>query len=234
MRRDVRVQRGDDFAGGGLLVGQVRRVLRQFADDRHARFQTFRRAKIRHQPVLQRRFLRLINDRLGFFQRHDEVSVLFHFAPGGFPPFLPIIADDIRHEHLLDLVRRRLAAVAVQHELDQIEMMRGQLAHAFQVVGLARENVVLGNRLEAFDGKAQIHRVSRLAGKINGEPRKHRVHRFDAAEAPTAVHAAAALRQQRQRLHVPPFDFSRRRQFFKFFSHKSLLISRPKSHNGIY
>jgi 16S rRNA (cytosine967-C5)-methyltransferase len=43
------------------------------------------------------------------------------------------------------------------------------------------------------------------------------------------MHAAAAFRQQRQRLHVPPFDFSRRRQFLEFFSHKSLLISRPKS-----
>ena len=51
-------------------------------------------------------------------------------------------------------------------------MVRGQLAHVFQVVGLARENVVLGNRFEAFDGEAQIHRVSRLAGEINGEPRK--------------------------------------------------------------
>jgi len=48
IRRNVRVQPGDDFTGGGLLVSQVRGALRQFADDRHARLQTFRRAKIRH------------------------------------------------------------------------------------------------------------------------------------------------------------------------------------------
>ena len=48
------------------------------------------------------------------------------------------------------------------------------------------------------------------------ETGKDRVHRLDFAEAPTAVGAAAALRQDRQRLHVAPLDFSRRRQFFKF------------------
>jgi hypothetical protein len=42
------------------------------------------------------------------------------------------------------------------------------------------------------------------------------------------MHAAAAFRQQRQRFHVPPFDFSRRRQFLEFFSHKSLLTRVPK------
>jgi 16S rRNA (cytosine967-C5)-methyltransferase len=43
------------------------------------------------------------------------------------------------------------------------------------------------------------------------------------------MRAAAAFHQQRQRLDVAAFDFSRRRQFFKFFSHKSLLISRPEN-----
>ena len=220
---DVRVQRGDDFACGALFVGQIRRAFRQFGDDHDPRLQTFGRAEIGHQPGLQRYFLRLEDDRLGLFQRHDEMAVLLHFAPRGFPPFLPIVADDIRHERLLDLVRGRPAAVAVQHQLDQIQMMRGHLAHVFQVVGLARENVVLGNRLEALGGKAQIHGVPRLAGKINGESRKHRVHRLDASEAPTAMHATSAFRQHGERFHMAAFDLSRRGQFFEFFSHKSLL-----------
>src|ERR1039458_1560383 len=60
---------------------------------------------------------------------------------------------------------------------------------------------------------------------------KHKpgVHRLDAPEAQTAMRAAAAFRQQRQRLHVAAFDLSRRRQFLEFFFHKSLLISRPIS-----
>src|SRR5208282_3731799 len=80
----------------------------------------------------QRRFLRLEHHRLGLLCRHDEVAVFFHFALGGFPPFFPIVADDIRHEHLLNLVRRCPSAETIQHQLDQIEMMRGQLADAFR------------------------------------------------------------------------------------------------------
>ncbi len=203
------------------------------AGHRHARLQSLGRAKIRQQAVLQRCFLRLINDRLGFFQRHDEMAVLFHFAPRGFPPFLPVVADDIGHEHLLNLVRRRPAAVAVQHDLDQIQMMRGHLAQAVEVGGLARENVVLGNRLERFGGERQIHRVTRLARKINREPREHRVHRLDPAKAPTAVHAKTARRQLRQRLNVPAFNLAGGRQFFKFLSHKSIVFVTSRKHNGL-
>ncbi len=223
VRQDVRVQRGDDFAGGALFVGQIRRAFRQFGDDHDPRLQTLCRAEIGHQPRLQRYFLRLEDDRLGLFQGHDEMAVLFHFAPRGFPPLLPVIANHIRHQRVLDLVRRCLAAVAVQHELDQIQVMRGQLAHVFQVVGFARQNVVLGDGLEALGGEAQIHGVPRLANKINGESRKHRVHRLDASETPAAVHATSAFRQQGERLHMAAFNLARRGQFLEFFSHKSLL-----------
>ena len=185
------------------------------ADHGHARLQSLGRAKIPQQAVLQRRFLRLINHRLGFFQRHDEMAVLFHFAPGGFPPFLPVVADDIRHEHLLNLVRRRLAAEAVQHDLDQIQMMRGQLAQTLEVGGLAREDVVLGNRLERFGGERQIHRVTRLARKINREPREHRVHRLDSAEAPAAVRATAASLPVGSAAQRAALRFFRRRPVFQ-------------------
>jgi transcription termination factor NusB len=47
--------------------------------------------------------------------------------------------------------------------------------------------------------------------------------------SPNCDACSSRFRQQRQRLDVPAFDFSRRRQFFEFFFHKSLLISRPGS-----
>ena len=68
MRGDVRVQRGDDFSGGGLFIRQIGSQLDDFRDDQDARLQTFGRAEIREQAVLQRRFLRLENHRLGFFR----------------------------------------------------------------------------------------------------------------------------------------------------------------------
>ena len=224
MGGNVRVQRRNDFVGGRLFVRQIGCIFEDFADHRHAGFQTFRRAKIRQQPVLQRRFLFLKDDRFGLFQRHDEMPVLLHFAPGGFPPLPPVIANDIGHQRLLDLVRRCLAAVAVQHQLDQIQVPRGHLVQALEVHGLARQDMILGNRLQRFGGERQIHRVSRLARKINGEPREHRVHRLNPAEPPTAVHAKTAGGQLRQRLDVAAFNLARGSQFLKFLSHKSIVF----------
>ena len=146
MGDNVRVQRRNDFGGGRLFVRQIRRAFEEFADHHHARPQTLGRAKIRQQPVLQRGFLFLKDDRLGLFQRHDKMTVLLHFAPGGFPPFPPVVTDDIGHERLLDLVRRRPAAVAVQHQLDQIQMPGGHLAQPIQIHRLACQDMVLGNR----------------------------------------------------------------------------------------
>ena len=226
VRGDVGVQRGNDFVRARRLVFQIGNHLEHFRHDGHARLEAFGLAKIREQAVLQRSFLRLINTGSVFFSRHDEMAVLFHFAPRGFPPFLPVVADDVGHEHVLDLIRRRLAAKAVQNDFDQIQVMRRQMADGVEVRRLAREDVVFRHRLERFGGEGQIHRMPRLAGKINREPREHRVHRFDAAEAPAPVRAAAGLGQLGQGCNVLALDFSRRRQFFEFFFHK-FLISRP-------
>ena len=148
------------------------------------------------------------------------MAVLFHFALGGFPPFLPVRRDDIRHEHRLDLIRRRLAAVAVQNDFDQIKVMRREMADGFEVNRLARQDVILRHRLERLGAERQIHRVTRLARKINREPREHRVHRLDAPKAPAAMRATARLRELGQCRNVPALDFSCRRQFFEFCFHK--------------
>ena len=123
------------------------------------------------------------------------MAVLLHFALGRFPPFFPVIADHVRHERLLDLIHRRLAVKAVQHDFDQVQVMRRQMADGFQVRRLAGENVVLGDGLERFGRKRQIHRMARLAREINGETRKHRVHGLDLSEPPTAMGTIAALDQ---------------------------------------
>ena len=46
--------------------------------------------------------------------------------------FFQSSADDVGHEHCLDLVRRGFAVVAVEDQLDQIQVVRGQLAHALR------------------------------------------------------------------------------------------------------
>jgi hypothetical protein len=81
--------------------------------------------------------------------------------------------------------------------------------------------MVLGNRLERFRRKAQVHGVTRLVLKIDREARKNSVHRSDAAEAPTAMHAVAAGRQLHQRLDMAALDLSGRHHFLKFLSHNT-------------
>ena len=62
------------------------------------------------------------------------MAVLLQFAPGGLPPFLPIITNDIGHERLLDLLHRRLATVTIQHHLNQLQVLRCRhLSQRFQV-----------------------------------------------------------------------------------------------------
>ena len=149
------------------------------------------------------------------------MAVLLHLAPGGLPPFLPIVANDIGHEHLLDLFHRGFAAVAVQHQLDQVEVMRRRhLAQRFQVRGFAGEDVVFGNRLERFGGEGQVHRVAGLAVEIDHEAGKDGVHRLDAPKAPAPVHAEAGVGQLHQGLDVVPLQLARCRHFLEFFSHK--------------
>ncbi len=72
-----------------------------------------------------------------FLSGHLEMAVLLQFALGGLPPFLPIVPDDIGHEHLLDLIRGGPAAVAVQDQLDQLQVVhRGHLPERFHVRAL--------------------------------------------------------------------------------------------------
>jgi transcription termination factor NusB len=110
-------------------------------------------------------------------------------------------------------------------------MMRGEVAHGIQIIRLARENVILRNRLEIFRGERQVHRVARFARKINREPREHRVHRLDAPEAPTAMRAAAAFGQLRQRFDVAAFNFSGGGEFFKFGFHNKIVILSSRIHH---
>jgi 16S rRNA (cytosine967-C5)-methyltransferase len=102
--------------------------------------------------------------------------------------------------------------------------MRGQVAHGINVGGLAREDVILGNGFEQFRREGQIHRVSGLSRKINGEPGKNRVHGFDPAKTPTAVNATPALGQLRERLNVASLNFAGSGQFLEFCSHKKIVI----------
>jgi hypothetical protein len=217
---DIGVQRGDHFGGRRRLVLEVGQHLEHFRHHQHPGLEPLGRAEILEQPVLKGRFLRLVDDLLGLFAGHNEMAVLLHFPPGHFPPFLPVVADHVRHQALLDLVRRGLAAKTVQHDLDQFNVVRRQVADAFRVRCLAGEDVVLGNWPERFGGKGEVHRMAGLAVKVDGELRKNRVHCLDSSEAPAPMDAAAGLGQLRQCRDVPAFDLSGRRQFLEFFFHK--------------
>ena len=59
-----------------------------------------------------------------FFERHLEMAVFLQFAFGGFPPFFPIVLDDIGHQDLLDLVDGGAVAEALQDQFDQIQMVQ--------------------------------------------------------------------------------------------------------------
>ena len=227
---DVGIQSGDDFGGGGDFVLEIFGAFGQFAHDDDLGFQAFGGAEIGQQAVLQAGFPRLINNQLGFLEGHDEVAVFLHLALGGVPPFFPVVADDIGHEHVMDLVGGGFAAVAVEDELDQVEVMGGQVAHGFEVRGFLGEDVILGNGLELFGGKRQIHGVAGFAGEINGEAGEDGVHGFDAAEAPTAMNATAAFGELGQGVHVFSLNLPGGGQFFKFCSHKKFVFFPSRIH----
>jgi hypothetical protein len=194
------------------LLVKIRRALYKLGRDGQLCLEPLGRPEIRQQPILQRRFLRLIDDGIGFLGRHHEVPVLLHLQLGGFPPLLPIICDDIRNEDLLDLIKRGPTAIAVENHFDEIEMMEGGgLLQAFEVNGFARENVILGDRLEGFRREREIHRVAGFAGEINREPGEDRVHRLDAAKTPAAVRTKPAVSQLHEGFDLSSLDFSGRR-----------------------
>src|SRR5437016_3179588 len=98
------------------------------------------------------------------------MAVLLQLALGGFPPLLPIVADHVRHEHLMDLVEGGFAAVALQHELDQVQVVeRGKLPQPFEIGKLPREDMVWLDRFEGLRSKTEVHSVPGLRLKINRE-----------------------------------------------------------------
>ena len=115
---------------------------------------------------MQGDFLELVNDRVGFLEGDLEMAVFLEFAFGGFPPFFPVVLDDVRHEDLLDLVHGGVVAEALQDQLDQVQMVqRGHLAQGVQVGNLAGVDMVLGNGLEGFGGEGHVHRVAGLGSE---------------------------------------------------------------------
>ena len=150
------------------------------------------------------------------------MTVLLQFVFGDLPPFLPVIGDDVGHEHLLNLLECGFAAETLEHEFDEVQMVQSRhLPQRLDVRGLARQDVIARNRLERFRRKAQVHRMSRLVLEIDGQPRKDRVNRFDFTESPASVHAIAALHQLQQRLHVRAADLAGSHQFLKLFFHNA-------------
>ena len=219
---DFDVQHVDRFCDGRVLIRQIGQVFQQFVGHTEPRFQTFGRAEIANQTLLQRNLLRLINNRVGLFRGHEKMAVLFQLMLGHLPPFLPVVCDDVRHEHLLDLLQRRLAAEALEHELDEIEVVqRRHLAQRLEVRRLARQNVVAGYGFERLRSEAQVHRMPRLVWEVNGQPRENRVHCLDFAEAPASVHGVAALHQLQQRFNVLTADLAGGNQFLQLFFHNS-------------
>ena len=75
------------------------------------------------------------------------------------------------------------------------------------------------NGFEGLGGKRQIHRVTRLVGKVDSEPGKNSIDRLNFSETPAPVHAKTAGRQQHQSFDVLAFKLARRRHFLEFFSH---------------
>ena len=99
-------------------------------------------------------------------------------------------------------------------------MMGCQVADGIEIGRLACKDMVFGNWFERLGGKGQIHGVGGFARKINREAGEDCVDGPDLAEPPTTMRAIATLNQLGQRFHVFAFDFSRRRQFLEFISHK--------------
>ncbi len=136
--------------------------------------------------------MHLIDNRIRLLERHLKMAVLLELAFGGFPPLLPVVADDIRDENLLDLVHGGPAAVAGEDQFHQFQVVGcGELAQGLDIGGLARQNMVLRDGLEGFGSEGQIHRMPRSGLEIYGKTAENRVHRLNFAKPPTPVHTEA-------------------------------------------
>jgi hypothetical protein len=132
------------------------------------------------------------------------------------------------------LIRGCLAAVALEHQLNDREMIaRGKFAETFQVAGLFGEDVLGRNRLERFRGKAQVHLVAGLAGEINEEAGKDCVDCCNPSKTPALVNAVTGLREHGEGLDMFVADFPARGQFFKFFFHKINFLAVTESNQII-
>ena len=223
MAGDVRVQAGDEFTSDLRLVLDVLKLLECFHGHHGLELESLGGAEFSQQTIRQRNFTLLVDDGFALLERHGEVAVFLHLPLGDLQPFLPIIRDDIRHEHLLDLIQRSAPIVALDDELDQVEVMqRSHLAQPLDVADFAGENVVFVDGLEALGGEPEVHVMAGLAMEIDGEPGKNRIDRLDAAQAPTAVGAESALGELHERLDVRDLDFSRQGQFVELVFHKAI------------
>ena len=121
VRRDVRVQRGNDFVRRRLFVLQIRNDLDAFQRrPRRAPSNPWPRGNPRASgpatrfPAPERppaRFFSVGTMKWPSFFI-SRLAVSHHFFQSS--------RDHVRHEHVLDLIRRRLAAKTVQHQFDQI------------------------------------------------------------------------------------------------------------------
>ena len=188
--------------------------------DIEAGFEALGGAEIGQEAALQGDFLELVNDGLGFFGGHLEMAVFLEFAFGGFPPFFPVVGDDIGDQDLLDLVHGGAVAEALEDELDQIHMIQGgHFAEDAHIGNLAGVDMVLGNGLEGFGGEGHVHGVAGLGLEINGEAGENQVGRGDFAETPTAMVTKSALGEKEQGFDLLAAELSGGDEFFKFFFH---------------
>jgi hypothetical protein len=156
------------------------------------------------------------------------MAILLQFALGGFPPFFPIIANDVRDQDLLNLIHRSFSAVTVEDEFDKFEMVGGRhLTEIFEIGSFAGENVVFGDGLERFCRECQVHGMAWLVGEIDGESGENGVDSFDAAKSPASMHAKAASGQLHQRLNMVALQLACGGHFLEFFSHTVSYRSLP-------
>ena len=166
---------------------------------------------------------------LAFFRGQLEVAVLFHFAPGGLPPFFIIVlVDHIRHEHFLHFFAGGQIAVAVDDHLDHLIMMQcSQLLEAFHFGGFTRLDVLLGNGRENLGRKGEINRVPGPTREVHRHFPQHHIHRFDLTESPALVRAKPLGCHPHKGVNIPGANFPCGGHLFKFFFHESLDTAPP-------
>ena len=217
---DLGVQGLDHLAGDRLLVREIGEALHDLRGDGGPGLQPLGRPEIGHQTLVEAGFGLLQQDRLGLLGRDDEMTVPLHFGARRLPPFLPVLADHIGNERLLDLVHGGPSAEASEDDPDHVQVVeRGLLAEAGDIGGLEGQNVVAGDGLQVFGGEAELHRVPWLALEINGQAAEDAVERLDSTESPTLVDAEAGLQDGQQWLHLFRSDLAGGDEFLEFFLH---------------